>query len=45
MCVNKEGNFGVEAHCSVDETCVGPTRDDPAFKRILSSQKEKLCLP
>ena len=43
MCVKKDGKFNVDAYCNTDETCVGPTRDDPISKRILSSQKEKLC--
>ena len=44
MCGYKEGDFSINAHCSSDESCVGPTKDDPLSKRVASFRKEELCV-
>lgn len=43
MCGYKGEDFSIHAHCSSDESCVGPTADDPLSKRIPSFRKAELC--
>ena len=43
MCGYKGDVFSVHAHCSSDESCVGPTADDPLPTRIPSFRKAELC--
>ena len=43
MCGYKGDVFSVHAHCSSDESCVGPAADDPLPTRIPSFRKAELC--
>ena len=43
MCGYKGDVFSIHAHCSSDESCIGPTADDPLSKRIPSFRKAELC--
>ena len=43
MCGYKGEDFSIHAHCSSDESCIGPTADDPLSKRIPSFRKAELC--
>ena len=43
MCGYKGEAFSIHAHCSSDESCVGPTADDSLSKRIPSFRKAELC--
>ena len=43
MCGYNGEVFSIHAHCSSDESCVGPVAEDPLSTRIPSFQKAKLC--
>ena len=43
MCGYDGGVFSIHAHCSSDESCVGPTEEDDPSIRIPSSLKAELC--
>ena len=44
MCGYTGKPFSVHGYCGSDETCVGPTANDPLSKRFPSIRKAELCL-
>ena len=43
ICGYNSEDFVLSGHCPSNYACIGPTKDDPVYKRIPSFRKKELC--